>query len=209
MIKIFYLKTLLLLFSLLAGCSNKQMRNFNAIPSFSGNFVNAVVEMPAGTNQRIKYNEHERMFLVEQVDGDDRVIDFIPCPGNFGFVPGTFLDPVLGGSGDPVEILVISESRDTGALMEVIPLLVLYFDEQSDFGEQLTNPIIIAVPANERQRVIDTVNYAGLFENYPDVVDILVKWLSSYKGPGVNELKAMGDGEVAVNEIEKWEVRRF
>lgn len=209
MIRFDLIKLLFFIVFLFSGCSNKQMRNFNAIPSFSGNFVNAVIEMPAGTNQRIKYNEQERMFLVEQTDGDDRIIDFIPSPGNYGFVPGTFLDPVLGGSGDPVEILVICESLTTGTVMEVIPLLVLYFEVQSDFGEKLTNPVIIAVPANERQRIIDAVNYSGLFENYPDIVDIVQKWIASLKGPEINDLRAMGDGEVAVKEIEKWEVRRF
>jgi inorganic pyrophosphatase len=191
------------------GCSNKQMRNFNAIPSFAGGNVNAVIEIPAGTNRMVYYNEDQRMFLVDQEDGTDRVIDFLPFPGNFGFVPGTFIDPVMGGNGDPVNILVLSESTSTGTVMEVIPLLVLYFEDGSDSSTRLTNPKIIAVPASEKLRIIDADNYEDLFDNYPDLVDILVKWFTSYKGAGMMELRAMGDGEVALNEIEKWTVRRF
>ncbi len=206
-----YLSLILIipLIAVWSGCSNKQMRNFNAIPSFSGKYVNAVIEIPAGTNRKVYYNEDQRMFLVEQADGKERVIDFLPCPGNFGFVPGTFIDPVMGGNGDPVDILVISESRPTGTVMEVVPLLVLYFEDRSDSFTRLTNPKIIAVPANEKLRVIDAENYENLFDDYPDLVDILIKWFTSYKGPGIMELKAMGDGEVALNEIEKWTVRRF
>ena len=193
----------------LAGCSNKQMRNFNAIPTFTINYVNAVIEIPAGTNRKIAYNEEKRMFLVDQADGEDRTVDFLPYPANYGFVPGTFIDPVMGGDGDPVDIMVISESLPTGTVLEVIPLLVLYFDDDSGYAGRLTDPKIIAVPASERLRVIRADNYEDLFDNYPGVVDILIKWFVSYKGPGVKELKAMGDGEVALNEIRKWELRRF
>ena len=193
----------------LSGCSNKQMRNFNAIPTFTMSYVNAVIEIPAGTNRKISYNEEKRMFLVEQDDGADRVVDFLPYPANYGFVPGTFIDPVMGGDGDPVDIMVISESLPTGTVLEVIPLLVLYFDYDSGYASHLTDPKIIAIPASERLRVIRADNYEDLFDNYPGVVDILIKWFVSYKGPGVKELKAMGDGEVALNEIRKWELRRF
>ncbi len=193
----------------ITGCGNKQMRNFNTIPTFTINYVNAVIEIPAGTNRKISYNEEKRMFLVEQVDGDDRVVDFLPYPANYGFVPGTFIDPVMGGDGYPVDILVISESLPTGTVLEVIPLLVLYFEDDSGYGDRLTDPKIIATPASERLRVIRALNYEDLFEKYPDLVDILIKWFISYEGTGVRELKAMGDGEVALNEIRKWEIRRF
>lgn len=191
------------------GCSNKQMRNFNAIPSFSTGYVNAVIEIPAGTNRVIYYNEEERMFLAEQIDGDDRIIDFLPYPVNYGFVPGTFIDPVMGGDGDAVDILVISENMPTGSVLEVIPLLVLYFEDNTGYESRLTDPKIIAVPANQRQRIITADNYEDLFDNYPDLVDILIAWFTAYKGQGVQELKAMGDGDVAINEIRKWEIRRF
>ena len=193
----------------ITGCSSRQRRNFNAIPTFTTNYVNAVIEIPAGTNRRISYNEEKRMFLVEQVEGKDKFVDFLPYPANYGFVPGTFIDPVIGGDGDPVDILVISESLPTGTVLEVIPLLVLYFEDDSGYGDRLTDPKIIAIPASERLRVINALNYEDLFEKYPDLVDILIKWFVSYKGPGVKDLKAMGDGEVALNEIRKWEIRRF
>lgn len=200
----------LLIATLLAsgGCSNKQMRNFNAIPSFSRNYVNAVIEIPAGTNQRIKYSEMDRMFLIDQSAGPGGIIDFLPAPGNYGFVPGTFMDPVMGGDGEPLKILVIAESLPTGTVMEVIPLLVLYFTEYIS-GQELVIPTIISVPASHRHQVINAFNYEDLFESYPDLVDILVKWFASFRGVSPDDLRAMGDGDVAVNEVGKWEIRRF
>jgi inorganic pyrophosphatase len=204
----FTLSTLLILI-VLPGCGNKQMRNFNTIPPFSRNNVNVVVEVPAGTNRMIVYNEEKKMFLPGERDGSDWVVDFLPCPGNFGFVPGTYLDPVMGGNGDPVNVLVISESVPTGTVMEVKPLLVLYFNDGSIAGGGLSAMKIIAVPASERFRVINAGSYQDLFDNYPDLVDILVKWFSSYKGSGTMKLTAMGDGDVAMNEIRKWDIRRY
>ena len=200
---------LLLIILTVYGCSNKQMRNFNAIPSFSMGYVNAVIEIPAGTNREIYYNEEQRMFLPEQIDGNDRIIDFLPYPVNYGFVPGTFIDPVMGGDGDPVDIMVISESMPTGSVLEVIPLLVLYFQGDTGYESRLTDPKIVAIPANPRLRIIAANNYEDLFDNYPDLVDILITWFTAYKGQGVHELRAMGDGDVAINEIRKWEIRRF
>ena len=180
-----------------------------SIPTFTTHYVNAVIEIPAGTCRKITYNEQQRMFLQEQDNGSGRIIEFLPYPGNYGFVPSTYMDPVMGGDGNPVKILVLSESLPTGAVIEVIPLLVLYFDDGADFIGQLPDPRIIAIPANERLQIIKALNYDDLSENYPDIVEILIKWFSSYRGQDINKLKALGDNEVAVKEIEKWEIRRF
>ena len=186
------------------------MRNFNAIPTFTQNHVNAVIEIPAGTNQKLEYNIEKKMFLVEQSDGSEQIIDFLPSPGNYGFVPGTFLDPIMGGNGDPIDILILSESLPTGTTIEVIPLLILYFTIDPGINSPVTVPKIIAVPASERLRIVNAVNYEELFDNYPEIVDILVIWLQKYyKDAGSMMLKAMGDGEVAVNEIRKWDIMRF
>jgi inorganic pyrophosphatase len=190
------------------GCSNKQMRNFNSIPSFSRDYVNVVIEIPAGTNQRIRYSEDERRFYLDESGGAGGIIDFLPSPGNFGFVPGTFMDPVMGGDGHPLKILVIAESLPTGTVMEVIPLLVLYFNDYST-GHRLVVPIIISIPASHRHQVINAFYYEELFESYPGLVDILIEWFAAFNGVTPDDLRAMGDGEVAVNEVKKWETRRF
>lgn len=201
--------SLMLLIALSISCSNKQMRNFNAIPSFSSKYTNAVIEIPAGTNTKIEYHIDKKMFLPNQVDGQERMIDFLPYPGNYGFIPGTYLDPLIGGDGDPIDVLVISESVPTGTLMEVIPLWILYFDDQSPYADSReSDPKIIAVPADPKKRVIQAASYEELQENYPVVVEIIEKWFRHYKGAGIMEIKAWGDGDMAVKEIEKWQLYR-
>jgi inorganic pyrophosphatase len=197
-----------LLLPAFSGCGNNQMRNFNAIPSFSSRHVNAVIEIPAGTNQRIKYFEMEKMFLIDH-ESNGGVIDFLPCPGNYGFIPSTFMDPVMGGDGDPVKIFVISEHVPTGTVMEVIPLLVLFFGDGQENGGQLNIPKIIAVPASVNRQVIKAQSYEDMFSDYPGLVDMLVNWFISSKISDGFNLEAIGDGEVAIEEIEKWEIRRF
>ncbi len=194
----------------LCGCGSRKTYDFSRTPSFSGDNVNAVIEIPAGTNRIITWDPEQREFLTGQQEITGReMVDFLPFPANYGFVPGTFTDPVLGGDGRPVAIMVICESLPTGTLTEVVPVLVLYFDEEQGPRNRLTDPVVLAVPASKRQRVIQAVTYEELFDNYPGIVDIIVSWFSSCKGEGVRQLRAMGDGDVALNEIKKWEVRRF
>jgi len=202
--------TILIILLLVTGCklnTSKQMRNFNSIPSFSSKFLNAVIEIPAGTNKKYEYRLDKKMFLAEYIDGKERIVQFLPFPGNYGFVPNTYMDPKLGGDGDPLDVLVISESVTTGTLMEVIPVWIIYFEDKSDLAEiRELDPKIIAVPADPAKRVITATSFEELQENYPDIIFILERWFRSYKGRGIMKVTAWGDGEEAVNEIKKWQI---
>ncbi|TVR74600.1 MAG: hypothetical protein EA408_02525 [Marinilabiliales bacterium] len=194
----------------LCSCGNRKTYDFSRTPSFSGDNVNAVIEIPAGTNRIITWDPGQRAFITGQQEHTGReMVDFLPFPANYGFVPGTFTDPVLGGDGRPVGIMVICESLPTGTLIEVVPVLVFYFDDDEGPRNRLTDPVVLAVPASKTLRVIQAVTYEELFDDYPDIVDIVVRWFTSCKGKDVRQLRAMGDGDVALNEIKKWEVRRF
>jgi inorganic pyrophosphatase len=202
--------TILIMILMIAGCkpnTSKQMRNFNAIPSFSSKSVNAVIEIPAGTNKKYEYRLDKKMFLAEYIDGKERLVNFLPYPGNYGFVPNTYMDPKLGGDGDPLDILVISESVPTGTMMEVIPVWIIYFEDKSDLAElREMDYKIIAVPADPKKRVISAASFEELQENYPDILFILERWFLSYKGRDVMRVTAWGDGEDAVKEIKKWQI---
>lgn len=202
----------LILLIAFAACTpnpGKQMRNFNAIPSFSSEYVNAVIEIPAGTNKKYEYSEEKKMFLADYIDGKERIVDFLPYPGNYGFVPSTYLDPKLGGDGDAIDILVISESVPTGTMIEVIPIWIMYFDDSSSITEHKEkDPKIIAVPADPKYRVIEATTYNELQSKYPDIVMILERWFLSYKGKDIMKVVAWGDGDMAIKEIEKWQINR-
>jgi inorganic pyrophosphatase len=90
--------------------------DYYSMSPFENDTLRAVIEIPAGTNNKIEWNQSNRQFLVNQVDGRDRVVDFLPYPGNYGFIPGTMMEEARGGDGDPLDVLVICPSLPTASL---------------------------------------------------------------------------------------------
>ncbi|MFD2434842.1 inorganic diphosphatase [Mesonia maritima] len=129
--------------SILCACQEKQNEkevakkiDYYNLPTFSkNNALQAVVEIPAGTNHKIEYHPEEKKFEVDSTDGKPRIINFLPYFGNYGFVPSTFSDPKKGGDGDALDIFVLSETEPSGSVLEVIPIaLVRLIDEgESDY----------------------------------------------------------------------------
>ena len=56
----------------------------------------------------------------------DRIVNFLPYPANYGFIPSTFMDKKKGGDGDALDILLISEHMVTGTVVDGF-LLESYF----------------------------------------------------------------------------------
>lgn len=172
------------------------------IPVFSPNDrVNVVVEIPAGTNHKIEYNYAEKKFKVDQKNGRDRVVDFLPYPGNYGFIPSTYMTPGEGGDGDALDVLVIAESIPTGTVVEVVPIAVALFLDNGEIDNK-----IIAVPADSLQRIIKAFDYNGLETNYPNVKAIIADWFLNYKGGDEMQLESWEDEIFAMEEIRKWMV---
>ena len=93
------------------------------IPLYSeNNRLQAVVEIPAGTNKKIEVNTETSAFEIDQKNGKDRVIDFLPYPGNYGFIPSTYSDPNTGGDGDALDVLIISEFLIISFIIPNLPL---------------------------------------------------------------------------------------
>ncbi len=183
---------------LLAGCKSSQ--DLANIPSKSknGNFQ-AVIEIPAGTNKKIEYHKTKKKFLVDQREGKDRIIDFLPYPGNYGFIPSTFSDPEQGGDGDAVDVLILGESKNTGSIIGIIPIAVFKLIDEGELDYK-----IIAIPADLKAQIIKTENYQGFTSNYPEVIKILESWFSFYDKSQVIEIDGWGNETEAIEEIEKW-----
>ncbi|UII33804.1 inorganic diphosphatase [Fulvivirga ulvae] len=170
-------------------------------PISQNGYVNVVVEIPAGTNLKYEFNAKAEEFEVEIVDGKKRTVNFLPYPGNYGFIPSTLMDKAKGGDGDALDILVISESLSQGTVVEVIPVAVL---QLSDQGE--TDDKIIAVPADEALRTINCITLNCIREKYPKALSIIQDWFSSYKGAGKMKFLGWSNEKVAISEIKKWSV---
>lgn len=172
-----------------------------SLSAFGEKGVNMVVEIPAGTNHKIEYDYASKSLKVDQEKGKDRVINFLPYPGNYGFVPGTLMEGSRGGDGDALDILVIAESVPSGSLMEVLPIAAL---ELKDRGEVDTK--LIAVPVDSTLRVIGATNFEDFMIEYNIAQRMIKDWFLNYKGLGKVEFVGWKDEVFARSEIKKWKV---
>lgn len=135
----------------------------------------AVVEIPAGTNKKIEIDKTTGLFNVDQRDGKDRVIEFLPYPANYGFIAGTLSDAAAGGDGDAVDVLVIAEQLKTGTVIAIEPIAMLKLidDGEEDFK-------ILAVPAEDRLNVLKLKDLKDDPKKEQAIKEIIEKWFLSY-----------------------------
>ncbi len=142
----------------------------------SDSLVNVIIEIPAGTNQKWEVNKVTGQIEWEQVTTDSfRVIDYLPYPANYGFIPQTLLPEESGGDGDPVDVFVLGERIERGI---VVPCRMIGFIEMTDNGEEDSK--FIALPGHNHWKKISSLQELNHY--YPGVLDILRIWLSNYKG---------------------------
>lgn len=188
--------------SISCGINNSESVDYYNIPTYSeNNKIQAVIEIPAGTNHKYEFNHESGEFDLEIRNGKHRVVDFLPYVVNYGFIPSTYMDPKIGGDGDPLDILVISESFPTGSVIEIKPIgiMMMVDDEEKDYK-------IIAVPTSSDDAIIDADNLEELKEKYPEIMSIIELWFKSYKHNDAVKIEGWGDENAALAEIKKWQI---
>ena len=167
--------------------------------SESGHY-RAVIEIPAGTNRKMEINKASGAFEPSLRNGKPRLIDFLPYPINYGFVPGTLMDKERGGDGDPLDVLLICESLPMGTLIEFLPVAVLRLSDTDELDSK-----ILAVPVNPELRTICATNYHELNEWYSAIKEIILIWFLNYdKRNDTTQFIKWDDDQLAIEEIEKW-----
>ncbi|MEM9916626.1 MAG: inorganic diphosphatase [Bacteroidota bacterium] len=174
--------------------------DYKQIPAFTDKGFHAVIEIPAGTNHKIEYNTETGTFDNDMENGQIRIVDFLPYPGNYGFIPSTYMDPAEGGDGDALDVLVLSESVPTGTILEVKPIATLLL---RDGGE--TDTKIIAVPVDSSLQIVDAQQFEPFMIRYNPAMNIIRDWFLSYKGIGRMEFVGWHNDQYALREIRKWE----
>lgn len=175
--------------------------DYSDIPAFSDSlYINVVVEIPAGTNTKIEYDYLRQEFRPDTTaEGEKRIITFLPYPGNYGFIPSTYMDPARGGDGDALDVLLLSESVPTGSLEKAIPVAALLLTDQGEVDVK-----VIAVPADFEKQIIPLEDYAQLAVQYSGIQNMLEDWFLHYKGPGIIESQGWRDERFARDLIRKW-----
>jgi inorganic pyrophosphatase len=194
----------LFLGSLLAcsACQQPIATDYKALPAMTENGVNVVVEIPAGTNHKIEYQPRQGRFENDIENGKDRVIQFLPYPGNYGFIPSTLMDEARGGDGDALDILVLGESVPTGEVISVKPIAVLELLDDGEIDSKL-----IAIPADTSLQVLPAQNFQDFLIQYDAAKRIIESWFLNYKGFGAMQLVGWKDEQAAMAEIKKWAIQ--
>ncbi len=192
----------LLVICLFFSCQNQTNKENYSLPALEEDAINVIVEIPAGTNTKIEYDIASGTFRPDQVDGKDRVVAFLPYPGNYGFIPSTLMDEDRGGDGDALDILVIGSSQPTGSVVQAKAVGALLL---KDNGELDTK--IIAVPAEAEQRTLAADSFLELMLDHDPAKRIIEEWFLNYKGKGQMELIRWEDENYAMQEIDKWKLK--
>lgn len=162
-------------------------------PSPSEGLVNAVIEIPAGSNQKWEVSKTTGHLEWEVVSDTLRMVPYLPYPANYGMVPQTWLPEELGGDNDPLDIIVVGPRLDRGTVAAVRLVGVI---KMTDRGEQ--DDKLIAVDPESWFRHVHTLE--DLQSAFPGITEILVTWFGSYKGPGMVIIESVG------NEVEAWRI---
>jgi inorganic pyrophosphatase len=153
--------------------------------------VNIVVEIPAGCNQKWEINKKTGFLEWERVNEDSmRVVRYLPYPANYGMIPRTLLPETEGGDNDPLDIFLLGKTMERGS---IVPVRIIGIIRMLDKGEQ--DDKLISVPADDWHYDIFTIEQLNF--QFPGVIDILVSWLTNYKGEGVVEFQGVDNEDEA------------
>ena len=157
------------------------------------------IEIPAGTKQKWEFNDETGEVKKDYKDGKERIIQFLPYPGNYGFIPET-----LAGDGDPIDVIDLDESGVRGELKKVRIIGALNFEDKKEEDIKF-----IGVSPNGIFGNIQSIEQ--LLLEKPAVLEILKSWFLNYKKPGKMVFYGYIDRESSIQLItearKKWKNR--
>lgn len=189
------MRFLLPLLILISACSGKASN-----PQNSDNLITAIIEIPAGTSKKVEYNYHTESFEIDTKDGVERIIRYLPYPGNYGFIKNTMMDKSAGGDGDALDVLVICESVPTGTIMPIIPIATLRLLDEGEVDDK-----VIAVPADPELNILDVSTLAGLEAECPGCADTIKSWFLNYSADDM-VFQGWHDETKTISELNRWKV---
>ena len=172
----------LLLFIILISCESKNVETY-PMKSEDG-FYHAVIEIPAGTNAKYEFNSETFMYEIDQRDGKDRILQYLPYFANYGFIPSTLSAETKGGDGDPIDIFVLSEALPQGSFLPVIPVGTVQLIDKGELDYK-----VISVPVDDQLNNLDIKTLNELKSKHPSIIQIIEIWLTNYDS---DKLKIQG-----------------
>ncbi len=109
--------------------------NIDKIEYGGKDFVNAVIEIPYGSNIKYEIDKESGAIVVDRV-----MYSAMYYPANYGFIPNTLAD-----DGDPVDILVLNQyPLQAGSVIKCRIIGVLIMEDESGMDEK-----ILALPLDK------------------------------------------------------------
>ncbi|WP_157963132.1 inorganic diphosphatase [Algoriphagus litoralis] len=182
---------LFLSFFLLSACVGGKTHLVNDTPIYSeAGFLQAVVEIPAGTTAKYEVDKSSGAMTWTEENGKPREVNYLGYPGNYGFIPQTLSPKDQGGDGDPLDVIVLGAAVERGSLIQIRIVGVL---KLKDRGEQ--DDKLLAVPLGGAFEKVETIEQ--LQTDFPGAMEIITIWFENYKGPGMMRLEEIGGTDLS------------
>jgi len=143
-----------------------------------GGAIQVVVENPAGTSAKFEVDDADGRLRWERRDGALRIIDYLPYPANYGFVPRTRSATAAGGDGDPLDVFLLGPAEPRGRVVRARLVGALRATDQGERDDKL-----LAIPVSDDDAPVplsDLEDATELRRRYPKLDLILCLWLASY-----------------------------
>lgn len=155
-----------------------------------------VVEIPAGTVEKWQTTEDKGELYHEIKNGSPRMVEFLPYPGNYGFIPQTHYDKASGGDGDPLDVILLAPSVERGSTPDIKILGALKFLDKGEADDKL-------IAVDPEGPFSDANDLSELMTLHPGAVEVVKTWFESYKKPGKMMFMGYSNQEEAIQTIEK------
>lgn len=151
--------------------------------------VNVVVEVPAGSINKIEWHREKTSFQLDRVEPSK-----FTEPSNYGFIPHT-----LNEDGNELDALIISdESIPTGTVLKAKVIGVMKFNDEGDIDDKI---IVVPVGDQNNGSKINTVS-----DIPKQKIDQIIYYFAHYKDmikPNQTIVKGWGDFSEAKDIIYK------
>jgi len=164
----------------------KLMADFNQIldaGDVDGGVINVVIEIPAGSNNKIEWNRKLGVMQLDRVEPQ-----LFAKPTNYGFIPQT-----LDEDGDELDALIITDTPlPTGIFIEAKVIGVMKFVDDGEVDDK-----VVVVPADDRNNGNAINTLADLPQQLIKQIEFHFNHYKDLKKAGTTKVESWGDIEEA------------
>ncbi len=176
------------------------MADFNKILTpgdVENGLVNVVVEIPAGSSNKIEWDREKACFMLDRVEPK-----IFAKPTNYGFIPQT-----IDEDGDELDVLILTEDPlPMGVYFEAKIIGAMVFEDDGEIDDK-----VLVVPADDR----NTGDLIQTLEDVPQrLIDQITHHFSHYKDlkkPGSTIVKEWvgidGAKQIVRDSITRWNTK--